>query len=213
MGLDQRTILVLGALVFGMTLTYGVLRVLEPGQVPPLSGVTLMSVERTATARPEDKLFATDEELGWQVIVIHDSQQPTGSYDTIDKAHNKDGKNGCGYHFVINNGSGAEDGRIEVGYRWKYQQIGDFFEGPEADAFNQRFKTIGVCLVGDLDDGAMTGAQERELVWLVRQLCERFNIPSDRVFVDVGKDGDGVGAYFPYARFRTALTGQAGPRS
>lgn len=192
-----------------MTLTYGVLRVLEPGQVPPLSGVTLMSIERTATARPEDKLFATEEAAqGWQVIVIHDSQHATGSYDTIDKAHLQAGKTGCGYHFVINNGSAQqEDGRIEVGYRWKYQQAGDFFEGPEADAFNQRFKTIGICLVGDLDAAAMTPAQERELLWLVGQLSERYGIPADRVFVDVGRDGDGVGTHFPYARFRAELTG------
>ncbi len=188
-----------------MSATYGVLRVLEPGKVPPLSGVTLMSVERTATARPEDKLFATEDELGWQVIVIHDSQQPTGSYDSIDKAHQRQGKDGCGYHFVIGNGNGSDDGRIEVGYRWKYQQTGDFFEGPEAESFNQRFFTIGICMVGDLDAGAMTAAQERELVWLVRQLTTRYGISADRVFVDAGNDGDGSARYFPYARFRDEI--------
>ncbi len=205
MAFDQRTILVLAALVFGMSVTYGVLRVLEPGQVPPLAGVTLMSVERTATARPEDKLFATEAEQPWQVIVVHDSQQPTGSYDSVDKAHRRAGKNGCGYHFVVGNGTGSDDGRIEVGYRWKYQQTGDFFEGPEAEAFNQRFKTIGVCLIGDLDADAMTPAQERELTWLVQQLTERYDIPADRVFVDAGSNGDGTAAHFPYSRFRQAI--------
>jgi hypothetical protein len=202
---DQRTILVLFALVFGMSATYGVLRFLEPGQVPPLSGLTLMSVERTPTDRPEDKLFDTEAELGWQVIVIHDSQQPVGSYDTIDRAHRRTGKNGCGYHFVVGNGTDTQDGRIEVGYRWKYQQVGDFFVGPEAEAFNRRFRTIGICVVGDLDAAPMTPAQQRELVWLVRQLSERYGIAADRVFVDAGSDGDGSATHFPYATFRDQI--------
>ncbi len=219
MAFDQRTILVLAALVFGMSATYGVLRVLEPGQVPPLSGVTLMSIERTATAAPEDRLFAGiaayhdrpgDDgarvvEQPWQVIVVHDSQQPTGGYDSIDKAHQRQGKDGCGYHFVIGNGTGSDDGRIEVGYRWKYQLAGDFFEGPEAETFNQRFKTIGICVVGDLDAGPLTAAQERELVWLIQQLTARYGISADHVFVDAGSDGDGSAAYFPYARFRDQI--------
>lgn len=207
MAFDQRTIFVVAALVFGMSLTYGVLRVLEPGQVPPLSGLMLMSIDGATTQTPEDQLFDTHgPEEPWQVIVIHDSQQPAGSYETIDRAHRRSGKSGCGYHFVLGNGTGSQDGRIEVGYRWTYQQIGDFFEGPEAEAFNQRFRTIGICVVGDLDAAPMTAEQHRELVWLVRQLAERYGISADRVFVDAGSNGDGSAEHFPYAAFRDAIT-------
>jgi hypothetical protein len=207
----------LAALVFGMTVTYGLLRFLEPGQVPPLAGMTLLSIERTPTQRPEDRLFATQHAQnlasasggGWQVIVIHDSQQPAGSYDTIDRAHRRAGKDGNGYHFVINNGTGQPDGVIEAGFRWEYQQQGDFFAGAEGDAFNQRFRTLGICLVGDLDRQPMTAAQQRELDWLVHQLQQRYGIPAERVFVDVGSDGDGKGRYFPHARFNQTLASAA----
>ena len=206
--------MVLASLLFGMSVVYGALRILEPGMAPPLQSLTLMSVERTPTVRPEDKLFEVGDVVGqqatavepWQVIVIHDSQRLAGSYDSLNAAHVAEGKDGCGYHFVINNGSQAEDGRIEVGYRWKYQELGDFFSGPEAESFNQRFRTIGICLVGDLDRQPLTPAQGRELQWLVRQLQQRFNIGTDRVFIDVGSDGDGVGDHFPHAAFRDALS-------
>ena len=146
----------------------------------------------------------------WAVIVIHDSQRLTGSYDSIDAAHREAGKAGCGYHFVINNGSTEQDGRIELGYRWNYQEPGDFFEGPEAEAFNRRFRTIGICLIGDLDRQAPTGAQLRELDWLVRSLQAQYGIPTDRVFLDLGSDGDGIGAHFPHVAFRRGL--EAGAR-
>ena len=214
LGIERRTLVVLAFLLFGMSVVYGALRLLEPGMAAPLQSLTLMSVERTPTLRPEDRLFAVGETTGgglsavepWQVIVIHDSQRLTGSYDSLNSSHVAEGKEGCGYHFVINNGSQAEDGRIEVGYRWKYQKRGDFFSGPEADSFNQRFRTIGICLVGDLDRQPLTPAQGRELQWLVQQLQQRFDIGTDRVFIDVGSDGDGVGDFFPHAAFRDTLS-------
>ena len=218
LGIERRTLTVFASLLFGMSVTYGALRFLEPGTAPPIRGVTLMSIERSATTRPEDKLFqpadrpaalldadAAEAAGDWDVIVIHDSQVPVGSYASLDTAHRAAGRAGCGYHFVINNGSEADDGRIEMGYRWKYQELGDFFEGPEAAAFNRRFRTIGICLVGDLDAAGLTEAQERELTWLVTRLQSRFGIPTDRVFIDVGSDGDGVGMHFPHRRFRQTL--------
>ena len=217
LGLERRTLIVFACLLFGMSTTYGVLHLLEPGAAP-LRGVTLMSIERSATVRPEDKLFDHADPIAstpqasepWAVIVIHDSQRLTGSYDSIDAAHREAGKAGCGYHFVINNGSTEQDGRIELGYRWNYQEPGDFFEGPEAEAFNRRFRTIGICLIGDLDRQAPTGAQLRELDWLVRSLQAQYGIPTDRVFLDLGSDGDGIGAHFPHVAFRRGL--EAGAR-
>lgn len=207
---EKRTILVLGTLVLGMAITAGLLRVLEPGAVPPLGGVTLLSLERNATERPEDKLFDTSESLEWKAIVIHDSRSRVGSYDAIDKAHRRAGKAGCGYHLVVNNGTGGEDGRIEVGYRWKYQEIGDYLVGVNADWYHR--KAIGICVVGDADQEPFTDAQIRELTWLVRQLQDRYEIPTTHVFVDVGNETGAPGVHFSQAQFRANLLGPTASR-
>lgn len=206
---DKRTILVLSSLVVGMAGTAGVLRVLEPGAIPPISGVTLLSIERNAAERPEDRLFnvtgSRGEQHAWKAIVVHDSQSATGSYDAIDKAHRKAGKDGCGYHLVINNGSGGEDGRTEMGYRWKYQQDGDYLIGPNADWYHRH--AIGICIVGDADAAPFTEAQMRELVWLVRQLQRAHGIAAEHIFVDVGEDPALAAEHFSQTEFRKQLLG------
>ncbi|MEM8737510.1 MAG: peptidoglycan recognition family protein [Planctomycetota bacterium] len=205
---EKRTILVLSSLVVCMAVTAGALRIMEPGAVPPIGGVTLLSIERNATERPEDKLFAVSEApRDWRAIVIHDSRTLTGSYDAIDKAHRRAGKAGCGYHLVVNNGTGDEDGRIEVGYRWKFQESGDYLLGPNAGWYHQ--KAIGICIVGDADQQPFTDAQIRELTWLVRQLQQRFDIPAEYVFTDLGSDPQTAGKYFSPGAFRAGLIGGA----
>ena len=206
---DTRTLLVLGSLVVGMAATAGVLRVLEPGAVPPIAGMTLLSIDRNAVERPEDRLLNTvgsrGEQHAWKAIVIHDSRSDTGSYDAIDKSHRKGGRDGCGYHLVINNGTGAEDGRTEIGYRWKYQQDGDYLIGPNADWYHRH--AIGICIVGDSDDAPFTAAQQRELVWLVRQLQRAYGIAAEHIFVDVGEDPALAAQHFSQVEFRAQLLG------
>ena len=194
--------------MLSMTLAAGVLRILEPGAVPPLGGVTLLSIERDASERPEDKLFdVANAARPWRAIVVHDSRSLSGSYDAIDKAHRRTGKAGCGYHLVVNNGTGGQDGRIEVGYRWKYQEPGDYLTGPNANWYHEQ--AIGVCVVGDADRAGFTESQVREMTWLVRNLQERFGIPAEYVFVDVG-DGSGASPGFSETSFRRSLLGQRG---
>jgi hypothetical protein len=203
---ERRNILVLVSLVCVMALTAGTLRLLEPGAVPPIAGVTLLSIERTPTERPEDKLFGTAEPTrDWRAIVIHDSRTPSGSYDSIDKAHRKIGKEGCGYHVVVNNGTGEDDGRIELGYRWKYQQAGDYLTGPNSGWYHQN--AIGICIVGDAQQQPFTDAQLRELTWLTRQLQQRYGIPAEYVFIDMGDDPQASDSHFSAVRFRAGLLG------
>ncbi|MEM6459636.1 MAG: peptidoglycan recognition family protein [Planctomycetota bacterium] len=203
---ERRTILVLASLVVGMAVTAGLLRVLEPGAVPPIAGVTLLSIERTPTHRPEDKLAdLAAEARPWRAIVIHDSRTRTGSYDAIDKAHRRAGKDGCGYHLVVNNGTGHDDGRIELGYRWKYQEPGDYLLGPNAAWYHRH--AIGVCVVGDVDDQPLTDAQRRELTWVVRELQRAHNIPAEYVFVDMGRDPQAPATHFDEHAFRGTLIG------
>lgn len=199
---DRRTIVVLGALALGMTLTSALLLSLEPGRVAPMTGVALTSIDDQV--EPQDTLFRTAHPRDWQAIYIHDSLTVEGSAAQLSSLHRQMGRAGLGCHLVINNGHGEADGLIEVGFRWQRQLPGDYLEGgPSAKWFNDN--AIGICLIGDADRKSFTQTQIRELVWLVRQLQTRFDIPSDRVYVRVGTAEDGVSANFPHATFEQQL--------
>jgi len=201
---DQRTLVLLGSLIVGMTLTSGLLLVLEPGRRAPLSGIELQSIDTSArTVNPTDRLFETTQPLAWKSIIIHDTGTLAGSSESINRAHERLGRGGLGYHFVINNGSEKDDGLIEVGFRWPTQLVGSFLDGEGAEVWHR--DTIGICLVGDADRQAMTPAQVRELVWLVQQLQRRFNVPADRVYLDLGAESSGPAKNFGDAAFRRQL--------
>jgi len=183
-----------------MTSVSALLLALEPGPMAPLSGVSLRSIDDGGSAAA-DRLFETPESLDWRAIVIHDSGSQVGSSQSINRVHDELGRGGLGYHFVINNGSDEVDGLIEVGYRWQKQMIGAYLDGAGADWYHKH--AIGICLVGDADRSGPTEAQQRELVWLVRQLQRRYDLPADRVMVQVGETG--ASPMFPETSFRAQL--------
>lgn len=203
MGFEKRTLTVLLTLAFGMSSLYGVLRFLEPGKRTPLGGTTLMTLDPDAIVGPAERLFELESPRPWQVIVVHDSGSATGSYESLERRHTAAGREGCGYHFVLNNGTVEPDGSIQTGYRWRYQQPGDFFDAEAGRDFSRRFETIGICLIGNGDVSAPTDAQQRELERLISKLRARFDIPADRVFVDTGTPG--ISGLFPHRAFRERL--------
>jgi len=200
---DRRTIIVLSSLVVGMTLVSGVLLVLEPGPVAPLSGVTLQSIDRSSLQTPTNRLFDTATPHQWRGIIIHDSGSPQGSARTLSQWHRQLGREGLGYHFVVNNGSLKEDGLIELGYRWRQQLAGAYLAGEAAEPINQRY--IGVSLIGAGQREEFTRAQMEELVWLVRKLQQRFDIRRSDVHVDIREDDNQPAATFPHAWFDKQL--------
>ena len=67
------------------------------------------------------------------------------------------GWDGCGYHFVIGNGTGSPDGQIEVAQRWSNQKHGVHCRNGKNPDVNEY--GIGICLVGDLDETPPTPRQ------------------------------------------------------
>jgi N-acetyl-anhydromuramyl-L-alanine amidase AmpD len=89
------------------------------------------------------------------------------------------GWNGCGYHFVIGNGTGSPDGQIQVARRWSDQKNGVHCRnGKNADVNEYG---IGICLVGDLDSEPPTAKQIASARALIAYLSERYQVPSDHV--------------------------------
>lgn len=185
-----------------MTFGAGLLLLLEPQPVVPSASARLVSTENLGDSRAS--LFRTADQQGWAGIVIHDSGSLEGSTQSLHQIHEKLGLGGLGYHFVVGNGKGAADGQIESGYRWQQQQPGAHSTGEHADWFNR--SAIGICMIGDTDRQAPTEKQTRELLWLVRELQMRYNIPSDRVYIQTGS-GQGSNL-FPLSSFRQQLISQ-----
>lgn len=116
----------------------------------------------------------------WKYIVLHHSANSTGNYDQIDHEHRKIlGYDGCGYHFVIGNGTGSEDGQIEVAQRWVNQKHGVHCrnaKNAEVDEYG-----IGICFVGDLDKEPPTPRQVAAAKALIAYLSSRYGIARSHV--------------------------------
>ena len=129
---------------------------------------------------PDDLFQPPKADRSWKYVVVHHSANATGSYDQIDREHRKiQGWDGCGYHFVIGNGSDSPDGQIEVARRWANQKHGLHCrngKNPEVNEYG-----IGICLIGNLDDAPPTPKQVAAAKALVAYLADRYEIPTDAV--------------------------------
>jgi hypothetical protein len=125
-----------------------------------------------------DLMYPNKVDRPWRYIVLHHSASSNGSYDQIDAEHRKIlGINGCGYHFVIGNGTGSRDGQIEVSQRWINQKQGAHTRNArthDADEYG-----IGICLVGDFDQQPPSSKQIAATKALIDYLNKRYNIAPD----------------------------------
>lgn len=129
---------------------------------------------------PDDLFQPPKADRPWKFIVVHHSAQATGSYDQIDREHRKiQGWDGCGYHFVIGNGTGSPDGQIEVARRWSNQKHGLHCKSATNPDVNEY--GIGICLIGNFDDAPPTPKQVAAARALVAYLEERYKVPAQAV--------------------------------
>ncbi len=126
-------------------------------------------------ANSNDLFYPNKADRPWKYIVLHQSASASGNYDQIDREHRKIlGYDGCGYHFVIGNGSGSNDGQIEVSQRWNSQKQGAHCRNArnhDADEYG-----IGIVLVGNFDQQPPTPRQIAATQALVAYLSQRYKI-------------------------------------
>ncbi len=147
----------------------------QPAQInPPL--ITMPSIPSGNLWKPT--VAARD----WKHIVIHHTASEGGSVATIHAEHlNRKDKNGnhwkgIGYHFLIGNGTGMNDGEIEPTFRWKQQMQGAHAGN---DEYNQH--GIGICLVGNFQDHRPSSAQLASIKRLVGVLKREYGLKSSQV--------------------------------
>ena len=122
------------------------------------------------------------ESRDWDYVVLHHTGDDFGTVSTIDAAYRrrKDqfGNNwlGIGYHFVIGNGNGMADGRVEPTFRWQEQ-----LDGAHAGSRPHNRLGIGICLVGNFDQDRPTQRQIAAVKELVTLLAGRYHISPEKV--------------------------------
>ncbi len=202
----SRPQIVWASLLLAMTVMTGLLSLLTGAP----STLKLTPAASAVSGQPGDwvdgVLTPADSIAGpkWDGIVIHHTASIQGSLDTVTRQHEMQGLNGLGYHFLIGNGNGAEDGELLVGYRWQGQHPGAHVAGPRSEQYNAT--KIGICLIGDGDSRAFTPEQLSTLMQLVRGLQEKFDIPDEAVELhrDVASTSS-PGRFFPQASFENGL--------
>jgi hypothetical protein len=178
----------------------------------PLGGLAGSTVVERPTLAPRD---APLERSRWTAIVVHDSGSPAGDPAALDRRHARAGLAGLGFHFVIGNGQGMDDGAVVAGYRWDRQLPGAHAArgmamrtagGSALDAEALNRTAIAICLVGNAERRAPSDAQMRSLAELLRSLQADLGIPANAVRFrsELGAAGGRAGC-FPLDRFRAAL--------
>jgi hypothetical protein len=220
-----RAVVVWSAFAAACTVAIGVLWAASPArhQGP--------SVERTPSAPAAGAIAGTSlvvaprimprdagvDRTRWKAIVIHDSRSPAGDLASIERRHLDAGLAGLGFHFVIGNGQGMDDGQVAVGYRWERQLPGAHASAEmraprtsransvalDAAALNR--SAVAVCLVGNGERRPFTDLQLRELAAVVRALQAEFGIASADVFLRSELVPGASSGHFPVAEFRAAL--------
>lgn len=203
-----------------MTILCGGLLVAN-GSMPALRGGPMLGPSEVLAAGPAEAggfagafagvfagVFQFSDDVypaAWKAIVIHHSGTAAGDADQIDRRHRNWGLDGLGYHFVIGNGSGMDDGAVHLGYRWREQVSGQHVIGPDRDRFNA--EAIGICLIGNGNARPFTPAQMQMLRDLVRQLQIQYQIPAKDVTLhrDLSAEVTSPGVYFADAEFRAGL--------
>ena len=117
----------------------------------------------------------------WEGIVIHHSGSYAGNAREFDRWHRELDWDGLGYHFVVDNGHGGPDGRVEVGYRWRQQLTGAHCRESQGDDNYWNEHTIGICLVGNFEQHPPSTAQYESLVEILQFLQARYGIAANKI--------------------------------
>ena len=181
-----------------------------PGVPEPVEPLTPYSPPTSAPIDPimSSNPWKPDGELrDWNYIVLHHTASTSGSVESIHEEHlkrkDKAGNHwlGIGYHFVIGNGDGMDDGAIEPTFRWRQQ-----LQGAHAGVADYNQHGIGIVLIGHFDKSSPTEAQPLAVKKLVGPLKREYGIGSGSVIGhgDV-KATECPGKHFPMAEVRDSI--------
>jgi hypothetical protein len=192
---QKRVATVLASLVGTLTLSAGVLLMLEGGgaTTPLAAAFATQSIEaQMATQAPL-------QSSAWEYIIVYESGDLAGcSASLVDgrvtggaELPSRSVRPKANFHFVIDgahSGPGTADGLLEVGTSWRQQDLQDPYAAPNAGwpdpRYHQKFYTnaVSVCLISDLNRAPVSAAQHQKLVQVLHELQQRLNIPKSHIY-------------------------------
>ncbi len=101
----------------------------------------------------------------WDRVEVYYSQTPGGNADELALLTGLSNGRKAEFHFVIGNGSGADDGVIEAGQFWKLQRL-----------CSGRNGVVRVCVIADGRAESVTDCQINRTGALVESLIRTFDI-------------------------------------
>ena len=145
----------------------------------------------------------------WRYIVIHHSAGAYGTIELLQRVHRQrqagDPIDAIPYHYVIGNGNGLALGEVASDWRGHFHIWGAHVSGNNS---RRNFFGIGICLIGNYEERAVSPRQLQALVDLTRGLMRRYGIPRQNVAghgMIPGESTKCPGKYFPFERFRASL--------
>ncbi len=131
--------------------------------------------------RPESAWRVRATPGRWRNIVVHHTATKTGSAESIDRYHREVNKweNGLGYHFIIGNGHGMDDGEVAMSRRWREQLDGAHVRMKGTGKANSW--SIGIALVGNFEEEVATPRQLAALRGLLAFLLQEYGIKNEEI--------------------------------
>ena len=178
--------------------------IVAPQSIDPLSPPSSHPIDPITASNPWKPAAELRE---WDYIVLHHTASESGSVESIHDEHlkrkdkNGNGWLGIGYHFVIGNGNGMDDGEIEPTFRWRQQ-----LQGAHAGVANYNQHGIGIVLIGNFEKSPPTDAQAASVKRLVGVLKREYSIASSKIVghSDV-KATECPGKLFPISEVRDGI--------
>lgn len=185
-----------------MSATGAILLALSPQPLKPDLPQSLLAIDAPGTSAgdPLDAVFTAAADArpnAWRYIYVRHSKSPGGDATSLLASGQP-----VGDHFVICNGSGGDDGEIQITPRWASQRAAL----PPVGASAIDPQCITICLVGDFDRNPPSAKQLRRLARLVCALQARLNIPAGNVVAQATPGTPAsAGRLFPTAEFRSLI--------
>lgn len=168
------------ALIFSMAGIAGVLYTLDPtaktGSPQGLMQTTARQALADTKAQPGK----------WNRIVLIDTNSSFTDANSLNKRAVELGEpDGVGFHFVIGNGKGLDDGRAYACKFWGEQRAASSVYGKDLSDG----KTIVVAIAGNTDRDRVTAAQSERIRTHIVELMRKYGIRPESV--DVSRVGPG----------------------
>lgn len=160
------------------SMTTGAIVLMALGNNPHSAGPFCLStyyrldpVERAVTSR------LTPAPNRWQCIEIHYSGTKAGNLEQLASLSGLANPDDLNCHFVIGNGLGAADGRIQTTEKWQKQ-----WSLTTDQTWYGTAQTIRICLIADGKTTLPTDCQMKRTEAIVETLCRKFNIQTAHVY-------------------------------